>query len=439
MAATRGSVERLDRGTFRSRLQAGTVVLSERVPGVRSVSIGVWLRQGAAHETAEQRGISHFLEHLAFKGTARRSARQLALEIERLGGSLDAWTTHDYTTFHARVPDTHLAEAVDVLTDLVFHPLLRPDDLERERHVVLEEIARAEETPEDLAFERHARLLYGAHPYGAPILGTPETVGRLETGHLERLHRAAYAPDNALVAAAGRLEHERLLELLDVRLPARSAARPEKLDPVRPGGPGRFVESRPGGTQSHIVVGGAGVAFGDPLHLPLSAVSLALGGGMSSRLFQTIREERGLAYSVYSFQGAYATGGHVGAYAGTHEATAEHTLDALLAELGRVARDGLSEGELEEARQQMCGQLNLALESTAYRMERLAVRALYDQPYLSVREMGARVRAIGREEAAAAASLLHPDRLTVLALMPGGDDGRGPGLAASAAHEEGSR
>ncbi|MFQ5889247.1 MAG: M16 family metallopeptidase [Gemmatimonadota bacterium] len=416
--AAPGVSERLDRTVWRTVLPAGTEVLSERIDSVRSVALGIWFRQGTAHELPAERGISHLLEHMVFKGTESRSARRLALEIERLGGSLDAFTTHEYTTFQVRVPDEYLENALDVLADLSFQPALREADLELERNVVLEEIARVEDTPEELVFERHAEFLYGGHPYGVPILGTADTVGSIDAAALRRLHREAYHPGNAVVAAAGHLEHARLVGLLLPLLPPAPAVAPPGIAPVTAGGTGLLEVTRSDGRQTHIVAGALGVRYSDPLRHALILVSTALGGGMSSRLFQRIREELGLAYQVYTFHAFYGRSGHIGAYVGTQPEAATRARETLLDELERVATTGLSASEVEVTREQLRGQLHLSVESTAFRMERLAAGALHGEPYRSIEETAGRIAAISLEDANAAASLLHPDRVAVLELTP---------------------
>lgn len=385
---------------------------------VRSVAVGIWFRQGSVHERPEERGVSHLLEHMVFKGTRRRSARDLAVEIERIGGAMDAYTGHEWTAYQARVPGRHLKNAVEVLTDLAFHPTLRERDLELERQVVLEELAGIEDTPEELAFELHALELYGDHPYGARVVGSPETVAELDREALRRLHAAAYRGRNAIVAAAGHVDHEELVDCIAARVPGDPApeGRPSPPAPTPHGGY-RRVE-RDGGRQVHLVAGGLAVPHADPLRYAVVLLNTALGAGMSSRLFQEIREKRGLAYSVYSFASFHASAGHVGAYLGTSPAREERARDALLAELRRVAEEGLSPEEVEATKEQLKGRVMLSLESPPARMNRLAAAALYGEPYRTLDEIAERIEALGEEEVGEAASLLHPDRLAVLELVP---------------------
>jgi predicted Zn-dependent peptidase len=380
--------------------------------------VGFWFRSGSAHEPGSLAGAAHLLEHMVFKGTTRRSARELALEVEGLGGSLDAYTSHEHTSFLARVPDGGLETAVDVLADLSFSPRLSGSDLELEREVVLEEIARVEDTPDDLVFDLHAEFLFGAHPYGAPILGRPDTVAGIGSAELQRLHRAAYRPSALVVAAAGRVDHEALVEAVGRRLPVGRDAAPSEVTAPVEWGAGLRLESRPGGSQAHLVAGAAGVAWADPLREATIIVGTALGGGMTSRLFQKIREELGLAYAVFSWQSFYRHAGAVGAYLGTRVESRERARDVLIAELRRLAEEGLPQREDVETRTQLRGQLLIALESPSARMHRLASTALHDEPYRSLDDVDRRIREVTREQVREACRLLHPDGLAVLELVP---------------------
>ncbi|HZJ01141.1 MAG TPA: pitrilysin family protein, partial [Gemmatimonadaceae bacterium] len=289
-------------GLRRTVLSNGLTVLSEHMPGVRSVALGAWVRAASLNETPEVMGVSHMLEHMVFKGTAKRSAKDLALSLETLGGSLDAYTSREHTSYQARVLDEHVEIAADVIADLVFNPLLRQSDLDLERKVVLEEINTVDDTPDDLVFELHGEQLWGQHPYGYRILGTRESVSSLTTADLKSLHDRAYHPGNVVVAASGNIEHDELVRILENTGWSSVAARD-----VRPAVPApavacpvsvRHVERE--GAQTHIVFGSPTVAHGDERRHALGLVAMLLGGGMSSRLFQRIREDLGLAYSVYT-------------------------------------------------------------------------------------------------------------------------------------------
>ena len=410
-------------GAFRRTvLPNGLTVLSESMPGVRSVAFGAWVRAASLHEPRELMGVSHLLEHMVFKGTARRSAKQIALELEALGGSLDAFTSREHTVYQARVLDEHLDIAADVIGDFVFGPSLRASDLELERKVVLEEIAMVDDTPDDLVFELHNEALWGAHPYGYSILGTRDTVSSLSTADLKALHERAYHPSQLIVAASGNVEHDALLAALErtgwtariggdatrLIVPSPQAAAPSR----------RHVERD--GAQTHIVVGTTTVAHEDPRRHAVILLGSILGGGMSSRLFQRVREELGLAYSVYTFQSFHADVGMHGVYVGTGPETARDALEAIHLELADVANNGLPESELAMGKSQLKGQITLSLESVTARMYRCAAVELYGEPYRSLDEMLALVDSVTSEQVAEVArEFFAPERQTVVSLGPG--------------------
>ncbi len=385
---------------------------------VRSVALGIWVRQGRIHEGPRERGASHLLEHMVFKGTARRSARDLAWELERLGGALDAYTTHEATAYQARVPASDLETAIDVLCDLTLHPLLRDRDLTVEREVVLEEIAAAEDDPEDVAFEHHARFLYDGHAYGEPIFGTRDSVSALSTETLSAVHARSYHAGNLVIAAAGAVDHEALVAAFAKRLPAEATpSTPDDMEAPAGIAGTRRVE-RDSGRQTHIITGGLTVPYRDPLRYAIVVTSTALGGGMSSRLFQEIREERGLAYSVYSYHGFFASIGHVGTYVGTRPETAEEAKNALLDQLSTFAASGLEPDELEDTRTQLKGQILISLESPSARMNRLAGIAVYGHEYRALDEVARRIDSVDLDQCRAAAKFFDPDRCATLELAP---------------------
>ena len=414
----------LDERAYRTELEGGPLVLSEEVPGVRSVAVGVWFRWGASHDAPEHMGASHLLEHMTFKGTERRSAREIALEIEGIGGSLDAYTSREHTACHARVLDEHLPIAIDVLTDIGFRPLLRDSDLEVERNVILEEIAGVEDTPEELVFDLHARALWGDHPYGGPVLGTSETVRAISRDDLMTLWRTAYRPGLSVVAAAGRVQHEDLLELVERHFPpgrgrAEAPLVPEPTAVTRE--EQRFGRSS---AQAHICVGSPTFRRSDPRRYAAILVSTALGGGMSSRLFQRIREELGLAYTVYTFQSFYMRGGLSGIYVATRSDMADRAVDEVRSELGQLAGTGLAPEELRAVKSQTKGQVVLSLESTSARLQRLAGVALYDEPYLTLDDVCSRIDAVTMEEVAGLCHQYYaPEQQVIVRLGPEG--GRG--------------
>jgi predicted Zn-dependent peptidase len=366
-------------------------------------------------------GVSHLLEHMVFKGTERRSAKQIALELEALGGSLDAYTSREHTVYQARVLDEHLTQAADVIADILFRPLLRTSDLALERKVVLEEIGMVEDTPDDLVFELHNEMIWGEHPYGHSILGTRDTVRQLGVRALRELHARAYHPPQLVVAAAGNVEHGRLLEILDetgwITMPR---GREERLVapamvPVAPA-----IKHTPReGAQTHVVLGSRVMSYAEPRRYALVLLSMLLGGGMSSRLFQRVREELGLAYSVYTFQQFYADTGMHGVYVATAPGTARAALDAILEELSAVAANGLPDDELSMGKSQLKGQMTLSLESVSARMYRAAAVELYGEPYRTLDESLALVDAVtGNEVAQVAREFFSPEAQSILSLGP---------------------
>jgi predicted Zn-dependent peptidase len=391
------------------------------MPGVRSVAFGAWVRAASAHEAADRMGVSHLLEHMVFKGTERRTAKQIALELEALGGSLDAYTSREHTVYQARVLDEHLPQAADVIADIVFRPLLRSSDLALERKVVLEEIAMVEDTPDDLVFELHNETLWGAHPYGHSILGTRDTVRHLGVRALKDLHGRAYHPAQLVVAAAGNVEHAKLLDVLattgwaDVpRGRGDLLSAPEgECEPPKT----RHVERE--GTQTHLVLGTTALRYADPQRYALVMLSMLLGGGMSSRLFQRVREELGLAYSIYTFQQFYANTGIHGVYVATGPDTARAAFDVIREELAMVAEKGLPDSEIAMGKSQLKGQMTLSLESVGSRMYRAAAVELYGDPYRSLDETLALIDAVTPDDIASVARrFFAPEKQTVLSLGP---------------------
>ncbi len=421
MSGARPAVD-TDGGMRRTVLPNGLTVLSEHMPGVRSVALGAWVRAASLHEAPDKMGVSHMLEHMVFKGTANRSAHELALSLEVLGGSLDAYTAREHTSYQARVLDQHLSEASDVIADLIFRPSLRSADLTMERKVVLEEISMVEDTPDDLVFELHNQALWGDQPHGYAILGTRDTVRSLAVRDLKALHERAYHPGQMVVAASGNVGHDQLLEVLDrtgwMGIDARDrTALPTAVPAALPPESRHFTREL---TQTHIVFGSTTVPYADPRRYVLALVGMMLGGGMSSILFQRIREELGLAYSVYTFQSFHIDAGVHGVYVATAPDTARAAVDAIREELAVLTRDGLSEAALAAAKSQYKGQVVLSLEGVSSRMYRAAAVDLYGIPYRALDEVLALVDAITMEEVAAVcAEFFGPDRQTVVSLGPG--------------------
>ncbi|HHV78916.1 MAG TPA: insulinase family protein [Firmicutes bacterium] len=350
---------------------SGIRVVTETIPYVRSVSIGIWVGAGSRHEPEGLGGITHFIEHLLFKGTKRRNARQIALEVESLGGQLNAFTTKENTCFYAKVLDEHFAIAFDVLCDMLVSPLFMPKHIEMERGVILEEIAMYEDTPDELVHDLFMEACWAGHPLGRNILGEADTVRSIRREDILSYYEKLYTPDNMVIAVAGNVSHEAVMELV-ARYFSNWCRSTALAGPTFP--PTTLVarKIKPKRTeQLHICVGTAGFPLEHPDSYTLHVISSALGGGAGSRLFQDIREERGLAYSVYSYESSYSDGGLFTIYAGVNPKHAEVVIELIRKHLLRVASDGLTPEELWRAKSQAKGGIVLALENTTSRMMRL--------------------------------------------------------------------
>ena len=410
-----------DSALRRTVLPNGLTVLSESMPGVRSVALGAWIRAASLHESADKMGVSHMLEHMVFKGTPTRSAKELALALETLGGSLDAYTAREHTAYQAKVLDEHLPQAADVLADLVFRPVLRASDLALEKKVVLEEINTVDDTPDDLVFELHNTQLWGTHPYGFQILGTRETVGALGVSDLRALHARAYHPEQIVFAAAGNVEHDALVETLDSTgwadiprggLPALKSPAPIVQTPSA-------VHFERDTAQTHIVIGSDAFPHCDSRRYAMSMIGMLFGGGMSSRLFQRIREELGLAYSVYSFQSFHEDAGMHGVYVGTTPESARAAVDAINEEMEKLSHEGLNDADIAAGKSQIKGQITLALESPTSRMYRAAGTELYGEPYRTLDELLVLIDSIDADTVAdLCKTFYNPGRQTLVSLGP---------------------
>ena len=405
-----------------TQLDNGIQVVTEGILGVRSAAVGIWVRQGSAHEPEALLGSSHMLEHMAFKGTKRRTSRQIAMALESLGGSLDAYTSREHTSYQARVLDENLSEAVDVLADLVLDPLLEERDLEREKEVVLEEISTVEDTPDDLVFELHGDGMWGGHVYGNSILGSRESVANIGRAGLVDLHSGSYTGKKLVVAAAGNLDHEAVVELVADRFGGLSEGdERQPLEGPAPVAAGTDWVQRES-AQTHIVMGCVTPGHSHPDRYALVLLSAAFGGGMSSRLFQRIREELALAYSVYSFQSFYSNAGVSGVYVGTRPSWADSAVSAIKEEFRNLYAEGLPEDELDQIKNQVKGQIMLSLESTGARLYRLAGFALYDEPFVPLDDLLAKIDDVTLGDVVRVAKdTFDPDRQYTLCLGPNYD------------------
>ncbi|MGE3509332.1 MAG: M16 family metallopeptidase [Vicinamibacterales bacterium] len=357
-------------------LENGLRILTEQVSQVRSVSIGVWLTRGSRHETAERGGIAHFVEHMLFKGTHTRSAQDIAQAIDSIGGQLDAFTAKEYASYYIKVLDEHLPLALDVLSDIVRNPAFAPDDIEREKKVVIEEIKMVEDTPDDLVHELFTQGFWEDHPLGRPILGVRETVESFDADLLRSYFREAYAPENLIVAAVGNLDHATLRELVVERFgdlaPVRSPVR--EVPPVVV--PKILIRNKEL-EQSHICIGASSYPQDHADRYATYVLNTLLGGSMSSRLFQNVREKRGLAYAVFSGLSAYRDAGSFTIYAGCANEAVGEVIDLVVDELRGLKQAEIPPSELRRAKDHLKGSLMLSLENTASRMSHLARQAIY--------------------------------------------------------------
>lgn len=382
-----------------TRLPSGITVVSERLTSVRSVTLGLWVAVGSRDETSEESGCSHFLEHLLFKGTATRTAREIAESIDAVGGELNAFTSKEVTCYHARVLDRDLPLAFEVLADLLVAARNDPDDVEAERQVVLSELDIHHDTPDDLVHADFARAVLRDHPLALETLGSIESVAALDRDTIHRYYEQRYRPANLVVAAAGNVEHRRLVELTDDLLGdlgRPGGARPVRKAPTGYGSGEIRVRHRPT-EQAHVVLGVPGLAQTDDDRWALRVLDTLLGGGMSSRLFQLIREERGLAYSTFSYASSYTDGGLLGAYVGTAPEHVDEVLTLLRQELDRVVGD-VTDAEVARARGALKGGLVLSLEDTGSRMARLGRQVATGVEVVGVDEALRRIAAVDRDD-----------------------------------------
>jgi len=400
-----------------TRLPSGLTVVSERMPRVETVSIGAYVDTGARHETAAENGVSHFLEHMAFKGTTRRDAAGIAREIENVGGHINAYTSRENTAFYCKVLKEDAGLAADIIGDILCHSTLVPEELERERGVILQEIGQANDTPDDIVFDHFQARAYAGQAMGRPVLGTEETIKAMPRDALAGYMRRHYGHRRTVVAAAGAIEHADLLALVNRHFSDLPEAVTAAAEPSIYTG-GEFREERDL-DQVHLVLGFPSVSATDELHIPVQILSTLLGGGMSSRLFQEIREKRGLVYSVYSFVSPFNDHGLFAVYAGTGEDQAEELVPVALEELRRVQHD-VTEDELARAKAQLRASLLMSLESTGSRCEQLARQLQVHGRIIPVEETKARIAAVTVEQVQSAAARMFRAAPTLAALGPAG-------------------
>jgi predicted Zn-dependent peptidase len=406
-----------------STLLGGVQVVTERVPSVRSVAIGCLIHAGSAFEQAGQAGISHLLEHMLFRGTERYRSEEVDQIFDAMGSELDAQTDRETTALSSRVLDRHLERAFDVMGQMLWHPRLQ--ELQAEREVVIEEIAMYEDDPQERIFDVLGEAVFGDHPLGRPVIGSAQTVAGLEESDLRGYHDRRYLPSNVVIAAAGSIEHDQLVELVGGAVSASGVSANAAAQvlpswpPLPPRGARRVRFIAKETEQYHFCIGGPGIARSDDRRFALRVMDVILGAGPSSRMFQEVRERRGLAYAVFSFSGLYEQTGEIGIYVGTRPDNLSETVATIATELRRFVENPADQAELDRARENVKGRMALAMESTGVRMARLGASVLHQLPLLSLEESMARVDAVGIEDLRElAGELLDLPSLSIAAIGP---------------------
>jgi len=416
-----GAVQTL-RDIEATTLKNGVRVISEEMPHVRSVSLGVWIKTGSRRETSEENGISHFIEHMLFKGTKNRSAEEIARSVDSIGGGLDAFTAKEMVSYNTKVLDEHLPLAFDVLADMVRNPLFREEDIEKEKGVILEELKMEVDNPEYLLHDIFSSNFFKDHPLGKPIIGTKDTVRSFDRRMIHDYYRRYYSPSNILITAAGNLNHERLVDLARQHfedLPMNGTLAPD----VAPVPHARLVfRNKTSLEQTHLYMGVPAYPFSHELRFACYALNTLLGGGMSSRLFQNIREKQGLAYAVYSELAMYHDTGCMAIYAGTAVETAGQVIQSIVKELREIKENLVPAEELRRTKDNLKGSFMLGLESTSSRMTNLARQELHFHRFFSLDEMIEKIEAVTAEEIREIArEFFQPKNITLAVLGNLGD------------------
>jgi predicted Zn-dependent peptidase len=416
----------LESAFSRTTLPSGVRVLTESIPSVRSVSVGAWVNAGSRDETLDEAGISHFLEHLVFKGTARRRGYQINQRMESVGGYLNAFTTKEHTCFYARGLDEHLGRALDTVIDLVTSPTIPAKDVEKEKDVVIEEIKMYEDNPDDHVFDFYEAAVYPGHALGRPIIGTEESVRSFSQPQVRSYLDRHYAPDQLVIAVAGRIEHDRVVREVERLLAGldRNSFDPERIAPATYA-PSEQIVKKPI-QQAHVVIGAPAWGALDPRRTTLALLNTVLGVGMSSRLNQNIREKYGYCYSVYSFVNQQADSGDAGVYIGVDASKVDRARKLVEREFTKMAETPLTAGALARGKQQLKGSVMLGLESMSNRMQRLGRVELTFGRYYTLDEVIAEIDAVTAEDVRSAAeTIFQPARLSTVAFVPESKNGRG--------------
>jgi predicted Zn-dependent peptidase len=379
-------------------LANGVRVVTESMPHVRSVSVGIWVGAGSRRETSEQNGISHFIEHMLFKGTSRRSAEDIARSVDSIGGNLDAFTAKELVCFNTKVLDEHLSLAFDVLSDLVLNPLFREEDIEKEKGVILEEIKMEADSPDYLVHEIFSANFWRDHPLGKPILGTRETVKRFDRAMVQAYYSTVYAPANLLVTGAGNLTHERLVTLVREHFESAHPGEPLGFDPAPSTHARIALRNKKALEQVHLCLGVPSYPLPHEERFACYVLNTLLGGGMSSRLFQNIRERQGLAYAVFSELSPYRDTGCLSIYAGTSLESARKVVESIVNEFRQLKQQRVGDEELRRAKDHLKGSLMLSLESTASRMSNLARQEMYFGRFFTLDELVGSIESVTADD-----------------------------------------
>jgi predicted Zn-dependent peptidase len=410
-------------GYQKTVLGNGIKVITEEIPYLKSVSIGVWVDTGSRDEQPYENGISHFIEHLLFKGTERRTAFDIAKEIDSVGGTLNAFTGREYTCFYAKVIDKNLPLAIDLLSDIYLHSLIDSKDVEKERMVILQEIKMVEDTPDDYIHDLFNRVCWGDHPLGFPIFGTSELVQSFNRDQIYQFFKENYQPNRIIICAAGNLEYQEVVDSIGAtfgQIPKSDKVK----ERVRPDSISTTNIRKRELEQVHFCLGTKGLQYNHSLRFASYLLNTILGGGMSSRLFQEIRENRGLAYSVYSYLPSYIDTGLVVIYAGTNESSFQEVIELILKEFNRLKTEPFKNGELETAKEQLKGNLLLSLESSDNLMARLAKNEIYFESYMPVERVITGIDEVKQEVVQSLARDIFDERFFCLTVL-GPIDGNG--------------
>jgi predicted Zn-dependent peptidase len=397
-------------------LSNGLVVVAEEMPQVRSVSLGLWIKVGSRDEASPLGGISHFIEHLIFKGTQKRTAQDIARVIDSVGGQLDAFTSREYTCFYVKVLDKHLPLAVELLSDILLNSQFPPEEVERERQVVLQEINMVEDNPDDLIHDLFAKIFWESHPLGYSILGTQDTLRRLGREEVLAFLRGYYHPQGAVAAAAGNFNHQDLQKLLEANFAPWSGL-PQSNDKKPPLYTPQMLISERDLQQVHVVLGCETFPFNHPLRYALYIFNVLLGGSMSSRLFQEIREKRGLAYSIFSYHSSFRDTGMLAIYAGTGADNYRQVIDLIYQELRKLRKEGITPDELSQAKEHLKGSTMLSLESTNSRMSRIATGEIYFGRFFSLDEIIEGIEAVDQKKMMEMIEMLFAGKDLTLAIL----------------------